>query len=107
MEPKPSIMSWHDSEKDCDVKMMELPDSRWIKVYYDENGEISDILISYDTILEIKDGREVNLDEVRYTKDQAKYDTDKNSADWEGAITSGYDFEQLKALAEKIFGKNE
>lgn len=105
MEPKPSIMSWHDSEKDCDVKWMTLPDSRWIKVYYDENGEISDILISYDT--EEVVGRYVLLSDVRYTKDQAIYSTDKNSKDWDGAITSGYDFEQLKALAEKIFGKNE
>ena len=105
MEPKPSIMSWHDSEKDCDVKWMMLPDSRWIRVYYDENGEISDILISYDTKEVV--GRYVLLNDVIYTKDQAKYSTDKNSKDWDGAITSGYDFEQLKALAEKIFGKNE
>ena len=102
MNPKPEIRSWHN--EDYDWKEAELPDGRCIKVRYDKEGEITDILISYDTTPEKTTSGLFDGSEVQYTKDNALYDTDKNNSDWEGSITSGYDFEKLKALAEKIFG---
>ena len=105
MNPKPAISSGHYEEGDYDWKGTLLPDGRWITVWYDKEGEITDILISYDTTPDKKtNGSTFDGAEVRYTKNKAWYDTDKNNDDWEGSITSGYDFEKLKAIAEKIFG---
>ena len=105
MNPKPAISSGHNEEGDYDWKCTTLPDGRWIEVYYDKEGEIKEILISYDTTPDKEtNGSTFDGAEVRYTKNKAWYDTDKNNNDWEGSITSGYDFEKLKAIAEKIFG---
>ena len=105
MNPKPAINSGHNEEGDYDWKCTTLPDGRWIEVHYDKEGEIKEILISYDTTPDKEtNGSTFDGAEVRYTKNKAWYDTDKNNNDWEGSITSGYDFEKLKAIAEKIFG---
>ena len=99
MNPKPKIKSGHDEENDLDWKSVRLPDGRWINVYYDKKGEISIIVISNVTTPDKKpDGSTFDYAEVLYTKDKAEYDTG------EGSITSGYDFEKLKAVAKKIFG---
>ena len=107
MEPKPEIISGHN-DKGNYGKKVKLPDGRWIDVIYDKNGEITSINISYDTTQDTeKDGTKFDGGEVRYDKNgKAWYDTDKNNSVYEGSITSGYDFEKLKAIAEKIFGKN-
>ena len=102
--PKPEITSGHDEEGDYDWKEAVLPDGRWIQVRYDKEGEITDILISHDTTPEETESGFYDGTEVFYSKYKAKYNTDKNKYFWEGSITSGYDFEKLKALAEKIFG---
>ena len=105
MNPKPEIKSRHNEEGDYAWKQTTLPDGRWIEVRYDKEGEIKEILISYDTTPDKEtNGSTFDGAEVRYTKNKAWYDTDKNNAAWEGSITSGYDFEKLKAIAEKIFG---
>ena len=105
MNPKPAIQSGHDENLDYDWKGTLLPDGIWIQVNYDKNGEITDILILYDTTPDKRpDGSTNNGYEVLYTKDKAGYNTNHNSVDFEGFITSGYDFEKLKAIAEKIFG---
>ena len=108
MEPKPEVRSGHDDKGNYDWKSVKLPDGRWIGVYYDDNGKITDILISHDTTPSTKDdGTKNDAAEVRYDKNgKAWYNTDKNNDYYEGSITSGYDFEKLKAIAEKIFGKN-
>ena len=105
MNPKPEIKSGHNDENDYDWKQAKLPDGRRIEVNYDKNGEITTIHISYDTTPDKKsDGTTIDFAEVKYTKDKAWYDTNHNNSDFEGYITSGYDFEKLKAVAEKIFG---
>ena len=105
MNPKPEITSGHNEEYDCDWKDVDLPDGRWIEVLYDKEGEITKIKISHDTTPDkCSDGSTFDGEEVLYKKDKATYNTDNNNGDWEGAITSGYDFEKLKALAKKIFG---
>ena len=106
MEPKPEIESGHNEEGDW--KAITLPDGRWIEVRYNSEGEISKILISHDTSPNKRpDGSTFDGADISYEKDIAEYDTDKNNDVFDGSITSGYDFERLKALAEKIFGKNE
>ena len=105
MNPKPEITSEHDEGRDYEWKEVDLPDGRWIGVWCDKEGEITDILISHDTTPDkYSDGSTFDGADVLYTKDEASYDTDKNNGEFDGAITSGYDFEKLKALAEKIFG---
>ena len=105
MNPKPEIKSGHHEEGDYDWKGTTLPDGRWIEVHYDKNGEITKILISHDTTPnKNSDGSTFDGADVKYTKDKAQYDTYKKNSVFEGAITSGYDFEKLKALAKKIFG---
>ena len=89
-------------------KTATLADGRRISVRYDDNGEICDIRISHDlTPSKMKDGSEVDCMDICYTKEKALFDTDKNNGVYEGAIDKGYDFEKLKVLAEKIFGKWE
>ena len=106
MESKPEIESGHNEEGDW--KAITLPDGRWIEVRYNSEGEISKILISHDTSPNKRpDGSTFDGADISYEKDIAEYDTDKNNDVFDGSITSGYDFEKLKALAEKIFGKNE
>ncbi len=105
MNPKPAIDSGHNEEGDYDWKQANLPDGRWIEVQYDKNGEITRIMISHDTTPnKNSDGSTYDGADVEYTKDKAKYDTYQNNSAWEGSITSGYDFEKLKAVAKKIFG---
>ncbi len=83
-----------------------LPDGRRIKVHYTESGEVEQIDISYDTTPYTKaDGTSKDGDEIRYRKDKAFYDIDISNGIFEGSIRTGYDFEKLKALVEKIFGK--
>ena len=94
MNPKPTIVKENNSAK------ITLPDGRFIEVEFDENGEITRIGISYDTAPE-SNGED--WEEVQYEKNEAYYDIDKSNENWEGAITSGYDFEKLKAFVEQIF----
>jgi hypothetical protein len=105
MTPPPEVISrtTEDGEK---LKRCELPDGRWINVLYDDKNEIRKIVISFDTTpSEGKDGKFHDFSEVRYTNKKAWYDVDSSNSVFEGAITTGYDFEKLKALAERIFGK--
>lgn len=86
-------------------KYVTLPNGKWIQVEYDGNGDISKILISHDTTPDHKeDGSTNDTGEVEYTATVAQYNFDKSNNEYEGSITSGYDFEKLKALAKKIFG---
>lgn len=88
-------------------KTANLPDGRWIKVYYDETGEIDGIDISYDSTPDHRnDGSTFNGAEVEYKKNVAFYDIDHSNDAWECNIESGYNFEKLKKIAESIFGKN-
>lgn len=106
MNPKPEIEEGHNNEKNYDWKKVILPDRRWIEVRYDGNGEISTILISHDTTPDYKTaGTTFDRTEIHYTATKAWYNIDKSNSEYEGSITSGYDFEALKTLAEKIFGK--
>lgn len=87
-------------------KKANLPDGRWISVIYDNNGKIEEILISFDKRPDHEsDGSTIDGEEISYTKNYASYDIDKSNYNFEGSITSGYDFEKLKAIAESIFGE--
>ena len=105
MNLKPTITSGHNTKGDYDWKEVTLSDGRWINVRYDKKGEISCIIISHDTTPNKgRDGSTYDGAEVQYTKDKACYDTDNNNDIFEGSITSGYDYEKLKAIAKTIFG---
>ncbi len=83
------------SQPEDNCKMAELPSGQQIVVRY-ENGEISEITIKCST-----DGR---LD-VQYYETYASVNTDRTDSIPNHKITSGYNFEKLKELAEAIFGK--
>ena len=107
MTPQPKITSGTNS-KGINWKQVELSDGRWIKVEYDKSGEISKIKISHDTAEDVrKDGSRFDGNEISYTQENAWYDTDKSNGGFEDSIGTGYDFDELKALAENIFGKWE
>ena len=85
-----------------------LSDGRWIEVIYDDQGEISKIKISSDTTLDHKnDGSAFDGADVSYTDSTACVSTSHENGIYDHSITSGYDFEKLKAVAEAIFGKWE
>ncbi len=101
MNPKPEIISGHS---DYDWKAATLPDGRWIAVSYDEKGEINSISIAFETNPEGDDA------DVRYIESGAAWDKDRNNSGFDLdprcllSSAPDYDFEKLKALAEKIFG---
>lgn len=98
MNPKPEI------ETDGNSRKAFLPDGRGIKIVYDDNGEINGIFISYDTTQDHKnDGSTFDGFEMEYTPKGAYYNTDHSNSKAEGKLSSGYDFEQIKAIAKKIF----
>lgn len=104
MKKKPEITSGKYDDG-TEWKYVELTNGQWIQVNYDGNGNIREISISHDTTPNHnKDGSTYDGDEVCYTATKAKYDIDKSNSYFEGSITSGYNFEKLKALAKKIFG---
>lgn len=106
MKKKPKIQKGHSEKDNYNWKSATLPDGRWIEVEYDDKGEINNIKISHDTTPDHEsDGSTYDGVDVKYYKDIAWYDIDKSNGNWEGSIRSGYDFEKLKAVAEKIFGK--
>ena len=108
MNSKPEIERGHNDDENCDFANATLPDGRRIVVLYDNDGKISYILISHDTTPDTySDGTTQDCAEVSFNNGEAYFDYDKSNENWEGSITSGYDFEKLKALAEKIFGKKE
>ncbi len=103
MKKKPEIKSGKD-EDDTEWKKATLTNGQYIQVYYDKDGNINMISISHDTTPDHGASSTFDGAEVTYTKTEAFYDNDKSNSDWEGSITSGYNFEKLKALAKKIFG---
>ena len=103
MKKKPKIESGKD-EDDTKWKKATLTNGQYIQVYYDKDGNINMISISHDTTPDHGTSSTFDGAEVTYTKTEAFYDNDKSNSDWEGSITSGYNFEKLKALAKKIFG---
>ena len=107
MEPKPDIADYQGEKGKG--KTCSLPDGRFITVFYDDNGEIEAIYTNHDTTTETRssDNKAYNHADIGYRKDVAEYNIDSSKFGYEGKITSGYDFEKLKALAEKIFGKPE
>ena len=107
MSDKPEIETGTDDENrkwaEC-----QLADGRRIKVFYDSNGEINTIYISHDTSPDIEDnGNTFDGWDLKYTSEKASYNTDRSNDVYDGSIKSGYDFQKLKALAEKLFGKPE
>lgn len=103
MKQKPKIESGNNNGTKW--KSATLSNGQRIKVIYDQNGDISEIMISHDkTPDHDEDGSTFNGAEVSYTKTEAWYNIDHSNNDYEGSITSGYNFEKLKALAKKIFG---
>lgn len=102
------IIQGYNVKGNYNWKRADLPDGRCIKVSYDDKGEISEIKISYDTAPDQdEDGNEFDGAEVKYTDSKAKVSTSHESGIYDHSITSGYDFEKLKAVAEAIFGKWE
>lgn len=86
-------------------KIAELPNGQWIQVSYND-GEL-EISISHTISHEIdENGKTYDGAEVSYRKSYAEAGTNSNnSTKYAGRITSGYNFEKIKELAEAIFGK--
>lgn len=107
MSDKPEIVT-KTKEGKLESATCRLADDRTIKVYYDSNGEINAVCISHDTLPDTEDnGNTFDGFDVKYTSEKASYNTDRSNDVYDGLIKSGYDFQKLKALAEKIFGKPE
>ena len=103
MEPKPKVRI----NKNKKVKTATLEDGRNISVQYDNNGKRNYIWISYDLTQEKRsDGSKCDMPEVGYSSAEALYNVIDNGQ-YDGSITSGYDFNQLCLIAETIFGKWE
>lgn len=84
-------------------KRANLPDGRWIEVFYDK-GTISEIRISYNSTPDVQEDESRRDDpEVIYSENEAEYNIDHNQFYSEGSITSGYNFKKLKAIATSIF----
>lgn len=96
-EPKPEIEEGTTLDGE-NFKSISLPDGRWIDVIYDENGEIKKININYDTKLS-SDGEDYA--DAKFYSDLAVAHSDHTKP--ASLITSGFDFEKLKALAKRIF----
>lgn len=104
MKKKPKIKSGKN-EDNTEWKSVTLPNGQWIQVEYDQNGDIREIDISHDTTPDHKEDESTcDYAEVIYTATEATYNFDKSNGNNDGTITSGYNFEKLKALAKKIFG---
>ena len=107
-DPKPEIVEGKRENKN--TREAHLPDGRFIIVMYDDSGEISDIAISNifeEETLTTSNGKSQDCAEIRYSKDKAQFNNDNNEVLYDGYIDKGYNFEKLKALAERIFGKWE
>lgn len=90
MSEKPKIKTRQNGCKTCT-----LPDGREINVNY-YKGEISSISICPNTgMTEFS---------IEYNAYWAHYNTKESNNKWEGGIGSGYDFDKIKAIVEKIFG---
>lgn len=72
---------------------------RYVTGLYDKNGELVGIEINSDM------NRKNNEPDVLYTKEAAYADTKRKQAGYESVITEGYDYDAVKAVAEKIFAK--
>ena len=104
MKKKPKIESGKKDDG-TEWKYVELNNGQWIQVEYDGNGDIKEILISHDTTPDHTENDSTDdFSEVVYTATKGSYNIDKSNGISEGSITSGYNFEKLKALAKKIFG---
>lgn len=102
MNPKPEVYASKHAGEDC--KECKLPNGEYIRVFYDSKGEIEGIMVSYSSEEEeLSDGSMGDGAEAYFTSDFANYNANSSIKGWDGEVTSGYDFEQLKALAEKIF----
>lgn len=103
MNPKPEVYDSKHAGEDC--KECKLPNGEYIRVFYDSNGEIEGIMVSYSSEEEeLSDGSMGDGAEAYFTSDFANYNANSSINGWDGEVTSGYDFEELKALAEQIFG---
>lgn len=73
--------------------------SRYVTALYDKNGEMVAIEINSDRL------RKNNAPDVKYTQNAAYADTKRKQEGYEVKITEGFDFDAVKAVAEKIFAK--
>lgn len=102
INPKPEVYASKHAGEDC--KECKLPNGEYIRVFYDSKGEIEGIIVSYSSEEEeLSDGSMGDGAEAYFTSSYANYNANSSIKGWDGEVTSGYDFEELKALAEKIF----
>lgn len=99
MNPKPKI-TVSDKSDDKHWKMAKLPDGRYIKAYYDIDGTLEHVDISYDTQL---NSRKTDDYEVQYYGSAVYCNYDKTNISDEFSFDYK-NFDKIKTLAEKIFG---
>lgn len=97
--PKPYIENYDEKSK-----IATLPDGTWIAVEYDENNEIVSVCISYDTTMKKQADGTFDEAEVRYYPDKAKYMLPEDLQRDLFIDSGSYNFENIKAIAQKIFG---
>lgn len=84
---------------------LSLADGRWLWIYYNDDKEVSKIVISYDTTKEKGEAGKADYSEVIYTKDRAWYSYDHTNGMYEGSTKYGYNFDKLAKLAGQILAK--
>ena len=85
-----------NNENDTKVRQATLPDGRVIMARYDDKGEIDRIYVCTDITSGSCD--------VEFKPNCAQVSTSPELSGYDVKITDGYNFEQYKQLAERIFG---
>ena len=72
---------------------------RYVKARYDRSGELVDVEINIDN------SKKHYAPDVKYTADWAYADTKEKNPGYEVEITSGFDFDAIKKVIARIFGR--
>lgn len=72
---------------------------RYVKARYDNSGELVDVEINVDN------SKKHYAPDVKYTADIAYADTKEKKPGYEVSISSGFDFEAIKKVIARIFGR--
>lgn len=72
---------------------------RYVKARYDRSGELVDVEINIDN------SKKHYAPDVKYTADGAYADTKEKKSGYEVGITSGFDFDAIKQVIARIFGR--
>jgi len=72
---------------------------RYVKARYNQSGQLVDVEINVDN------SKKHYAPDVKYSADGAYCDTKEKNPGYEAEITSGFDFEAIKRVIDRIFGR--